>query len=442
MINNMYSGSFVFGILLTIFLSSSTPLCTSALAVEKMSHPPEQLDLNLRMYAENLQVIDGPRLHAMVTSARLVYQSEYYGSDVSFGFDVGGYGAVKILGDSNSRNMVHLRPDGSGFEDMGWAYIGESALKMKVGDTVIKYGLQPGLDNPYLPPYDIRSLPPTFRGLSVISSDVKGYTISAGSFDQVIPRGDDQMRDLSTSYGGIPFERISYIGTDMNIGKTDVSFYGSLSDNLWHQYYFSAARKITLGDDASFTGRVHSYLTQDTGSQLAGEVDNQAVALSLTAQLGASSLMLGYQAIGGDQFFDYTQETAGIYLSNSMGMDYNSPNEKSVQIRYTFKGDKVGIPGFKLMIWWVKSHGVDGSNGAAAHSDLNDPLYSLYWKSGEYVRGSRYEWGIKPSYEIKEGNFKGTKIAFYVYRTRVSPLYPSSSFDDVQLMIDIPIEII
>ncbi|MEO8153339.1 MAG: OprD family outer membrane porin [Rhizobacter sp.] len=403
---------------------------------------PGRLDLLLRTYAEDLQIIDGARRHGVVQSGRLVYQSDFYGGSggAGVGFDAGLYGAVRLDGDSNSRNMTHLRADGSGVHDTAWGYLGEYALKGKAAATTLKYGLQT-VYNPYLQPYDIRALPPTFRGVSIVSTDLPGITLSGGSFDGVIPRGDDKLRGLSTAYAGLPFDRISYAGASAQFDTSSLALWASQSTDLWNQYYVSANKKLKFDGDFSVTGQFDSYLTRGSGARLAGPVNNNAVAVALTLQKGFSSVVLGYQAIHGDDFMDYTQETAGIYLSNSMGVDYNAPHERSLQLRYVFDGNRAGIPGWTLMAWTVRGFGVDGSASAAAHPDPNDPLHDLYWKNGEYVRGGHREWAVKSVYLVQDGQFKGGKIAFYVYRTRIDAQYPSKSFNDMQLMINYPIRL-
>ncbi len=427
-------------------------LALTASAVHSAEPPPAQsqpaaipgrLDLLLRTYVEDLRIVNGARRHGAVQSGRLVFQSDYFGptpGGPGVGFDAGLYGALRLDGDSDSRNMVHYREDGSGLHDTAWGYLGEYALKAKAGDTTLKYGLQT-VNNPYLQPYDIRALPPTFRGLSLVSGDLKDITLAAGSFDGVIPRGDDRLRGLSTAYAGLPFDRISYAGAAAQFETSSLALYASQYRDLWNQYYLSASKKLQFDDDFRLTAQFDSYLTRASGAARAGSVHNNAYAASLTAQKGASSLVLGFQLIDGDEFMDYTQETAGIYLSNAMGVDYNAPHERSVQLRYVFDGNRAGIPGWTLMAWTVRGFGVDGSASAAAHPDPSDPLHSLYWKNGEYVRGGHREWAVKTAYVVQDGSLKGAKIAFYVYRTRVDTQYPSKSFNDVQLMINYPIRV-
>jgi hypothetical protein len=404
---------------------------------------PGRMDLLLRTYAEELQILNGARRHAVIQSGRLIYQSDYIGSGsgVSVGADVGLYGAVRLDGGGGSHNMAHYRFDGSGSGDHAWGYAGEYALKAKVGKTLIRYGVQEGVDNPFLPPYDIRALPPTFRGLSLVSTDVAGMTLQAGSFDGAIPRGDDHVRGLSTAYGGIAFDRISYAGLETRTRDVSMAVYVNHASNLWNQYYVSASKGVPVGNDVTLTGRIDSYITEATGARVAGDIDNRALGLSLTAQQGASSVLLGYQSIGGDQFFDYTNETAGVYLANAMGVDYNAPHERSVQLRYIFDGGRAGIPGLKLTAFTVHSWGGDAAAGAAVHGNPDDPQHDLYWKSGQPARGGRYEWAAKAAYLVQSGAFKDMKIAFYLYFNRIDPLYPSKSFNNAQLMINYPLRI-
>lgn len=404
---------------------------------------PGQLDLLLRTYAEHLRIIDGPRRHGTIQSGRLLFQSDYFGApsgSPGIGFDLGLYGALRLDSGGGSRNMAHYREDGTGSHDAAWGYLGEYALKARAGGTTLKAGLHM-VHNPFMQPYDIRALPPTFRGVSLVSTDVPGLTLAAGSFDGVIPRGDDRVRGLSTAYGGLPFERISYAGVAAQGDSGSFGVWASQSRDLWNQVYLSAGKKLSFEHDISLAAQADAYLTRSTGARLAGHVNTNAMAVSLTAKKGHSALTLGYQVIDGDEFMDYTNETAGIYLSNAMGVDFNAPNERSVQLRYTFDGNRAGIPGWTLMAWTVRGVGSDATEAAAAHADPSDPLHSLYWKGGAPARGGHQEWAVKSIYTLQDGRYKGLRIAFYVYRTRIDPQYPSRSFNDKQLMINYPLRL-
>lgn len=429
--------------LLFTFCLSPARANVEAAPEAKQSQIPGRMDLLLRTYAEELQYLSGSRRHAVIQSGRLIYQSDYYGagSDAGIGVDAGLYGAVRLDGGGGSRNMVHHRVDGTGSKDHAWAFLGEYALKARLGQTTVKYGLQPGVDNPFMPPYDIRALPPTFRGITAVSTDIPGVKLSAGSFDGVVPRGDDRVRPLSTSYSEVQFDRISYAGVETRIKGVKTAFHVNHASNLWNQYFISASRELPVSNDVTLTGRMDSYITNAAGARIGGEIDNKALGLSLTVEKGASSVLFGYQSISGDQFYDYTNETAGITLSNAMGVDYNSPHERSGQLRYVFNGDRAGIPGLRLMAFTVRSHGANAAAGAAAHSNPDDPLHKLYWKKGQPAHGGRHEYAAKVTYQVQTGALKDMRIAFYVYRTRADTFYPGSSFNDSQLMINFPVRV-
>ena len=126
---------------------------------------------------------------------------------------------------------------------------------------------------------------------------------------------------------------------------------------MWHQYYASVKHSIGSPQTIKWTGFGNVYSTHDTGDALQGKINNNAYSLSLAAQHGPHELLLGFQQVLGDQFFDYLNETNGIFLTNSMDVDYNAPHEKSLQLRYTFYGKEAGLPGFKAMVWGVTGWG-------------------------------------------------------------------------------------
>lgn len=397
------------------------------------------LKLKLRTYHEKLQIIDGRLLQGTVQSGRLNYKSNLYKSFI--GLNVGLYGAAKIHGDKNSGNMTYSNGDVDSWKEDAWGYIGELSATMKFLDSEMTVGLQPGLDNPYLPPYDIRSLPPSFRGLTFKSSYFDGLELEGGYVNAAIPRGSDRIGGLTSSYGGVAFDSLSYIGGKFDTLGGDASLFYSHFSDMWNQYHFSFNREVYSNEDRKLTLGTYNYYMHDIGRANSGKVNTLALSANINYLSGSSGFLFGYQNIIGDHFFDYTEETAGVYLTNAMGVDYNAPGENSFQFRYTFYGDKASLPGFKLIAWYVASHGVDGSKGAIQHSDVNDPLYGRYWRHGQPVEGGRTEWGIKPVYTIQKGRFKDLKIAFYVYRNRIDKYYPSSSFNNYQLMINYPINI-
>ena len=193
---------------------------------------------------------------------------------------------------------------------------------------------------------------------------------------------------------------------------------------MWHQYYASVKHSIGSPQTIKWTGFGNVYSTHDTGDALQGKINNNAYSLSLAAQHGPHELLLGFQQVLGDQFFDYLNETNGIFLTNSMDVDYNAPHEKSLQLRYTFYGKEAGLPGFKAMVW-----GVTGWGGRQRGCGERPEQVEHLLEQRRAVQGRHHEFGFIPSYTFQSGKLKDTKVTFIAmwhagsahYRTRRTP---------------------
>lgn len=399
------------------------------------------LNLALRNYAEYLEVEPGPNRHAWVQSLRANFESGYTAGEVGYGIDLAPYAAVKLDGGNGTRNMVYVGPNGTGADTKMWAYLGGYALKARMDDVVIKYGLQ-SIVNPFLAPYDIRALPPSFRGVTIAANPSPTLALTAGSIDSMIVRGADYRQPLTTAYGGINFGRLDYAGADWQYSSQGkLSLYMDRARDVWNQYYGALAHSIDGWGGIKWTGNANLYVTRDEGGRLEGSIRNQAYSVSLIASAGASSVMVGYQRVVGDQFFDFLQETSGIYLSNSMGTDYNAPHEQSLQLHYKLDGAALRMPGFQGTVWGISGWGANGASGAAKYVDPADPLYARYWKNGSPISGTHQELGAKLTYTLQQIELKGTRVALLLIAHNISPLYPSKRFRDLRITVDVPVHL-
>lgn len=396
------------------------------------------LTLLFRNYAEYLGITGAPHRNAWVQSVRAMFTSGYTDGPLGVGLDLAPYAAIKLDGGRGTRNMVRVGPDDSRAGDTGWAYLGSYAVKARVAGVVIKYGLQ-SIANPFLDPYDIRALPPSFRGVSWASNPTPTLALSGGSIDSMIVRGATYRQPLATGYGGTSFSRMDWVGADWNYSpQGKLALYANQARAVWNQLYLSGAHSFD-GAGMKWSAGADLYVTHDQGRQLQGPINNQAYSLSLTAARGPHSLMAGYQQVAGDQFFDFLQETSGIYLSNAMGADYNAPHERSVQLRYKLDGAAFGVKGLQTMLWGIAGWGADGRTDAARYADPQHPLYSLYWRNGQPIDGAHRELGVKLTHASSA--YQGVKVSLLVIAHNISHNYPSKTFRDVRLIADIPFKL-
>ncbi len=394
------------------------------------------LNLLFRNYADQFDNEGGPHRHAWVQGMQANFESGYTKGPVGLGFDASLFAALKLDGGAGAGNMVHVEKGGGGSNQLAWAYPGMYDIKGRISETVVKYGLQIVDNNPFMEPHDNRALPPTFLGLSAVSSDIRNVTLEAGSFTKVDARGHTNLTDMNTSYGGTTFKRLSYFGGSWDYSPNGtVSLYADQAEDVWNQFYASISQSIGDVSGIKWAGLANIYSTHQTGSALQGHINNNAYSLSLSAQHGAHQVLLGYQQILGDQFFDYVNETNGIYLVNSMDVDYNAPHEKSFQLRYTFDGKYAGLAGFKAMLWGVTGWGADASASAASNA------IGPYTRNGEFVHGTHHEIGFIPSYTLQSGRFKDTKITFIAMYHKSTAHYSDPDNMEYRLVVNVPVKV-
>lgn len=400
-----------------------------------------RFDLEWRNYTDYFHTVGSNHRHAWVEGLQAKFESGFTRGPIGFGFDAALFGALKLDGGRGAGNMVHVGKHGGGESQLAWAYPGLYAAKARVSESTLTYGLQ-NVSNPFLDPHDNRALPPAFLGAALLSREVKGLALQAGSFTKVAPRGHTNLTGLRTTYGGVPFQRVSYVGATWDYSANgSASLYADQADEVWRQYYASLQHAIGTVDAVKLTGFANVYSTHDTGVALQGPIDSNAYSVSVSAQHGPHALLVGYQKMFGDQFFDYVDETAGVYLVNSMDVDYNAPHEQSLQLRYTFDGKYAGWPGLSAMLWAQQGWGADASAGAGRYG-LGGPSFStLYFRNGQPVHGRHHELGFIPTYVVQHGRLKNAKVTFIAEWHVGSAYYADSTNQLYRLLVTLPVRV-
>ena len=162
-----------------------------------------------------------------------------------------------------------------------------------------------------------------------------------------------------------------------------------------------------------------------------GEIDNDTYSLSLGLTHQAHTLTFSYQAVNGNEYFDYLHETNGIYLANSLLSDFNGPNEKSFQIAYGINMAEYGVPGLKFNVYRARGWGIDGTHYTGTAYD---------------VRGlddeNHYETGVGASYAVQSGPLKATAIRATYTEHRSSRNQLDGSINEFRLVTTIPFNIL
>ncbi|MGG1947472.1 OprD family outer membrane porin [Trinickia sp. NRRL B-1857] len=385
--------------------------------------------------------LSGISRHAWVESLQAKFESGFTRGPIGFGIDAALFGALKLDGGRGAHNMVYNGRHSDGERRLAWAYPGLYSLKARISDSVLKYGLQQ-VSNPFLDPHDNRALPPTFLGASLLSREVNGLALQAGSFTKADPRGQTNLVDLRTTYGRVSFKRVSYAGATWDYSPDgSVSLYADQADDLWRQYYASLQHGFGNVRSLRLTGFANLYSTHDTGASRQGPIHNNAYSASLSAQRGPHGLLVAYQKILGDQFFDYIDETAGVYLVNSMDVDYNAPHEQSLQLRYTFDGKQAGLPGLTAIVWAQQGWGADTSVGAQRYAQDGASYDALYQRNGQPLHGRHHEFGFIPTYVVQSGPLRNAKFTLIAQWHVGSAFYSDGTNQVYRLLVTLPTRI-
>jgi len=326
----------------------------------------------------------------------LKVNSGYTPGTVGFGVDVLGQLGIKLDGSADRVNTGLLPTDSDGKAADDFGRIG-AALKVRLSKTELKIGEQtPNL--PVLTFSDIRLLPPTYQGASVVSQEIDGLTLQAGQFRSASllnEAGDDKMRaklgHVPQLGGDAETDRFNYAGADyaFNDKRTSAGVWYAQLENIYNQRFYSLKHSEPLGDWV-LGANLGFYDSQEDGDRLLGDIDNRALFALLSAKRGGHTFYLGYQAMFGDDAFPRVFNNVSPLGNEVPTYEFAGANERSWQVRHDFDFAAVGIPGLVSTVRYIRGDNVDtgaGFEGKEWERDL-DLGYTFQngWLSGLGVR--------------------------------------------------------
>lgn len=363
-----------------------------------------------------------------------LFSSGYTQGTVGFGLDAHALAGFK-LDSGRGTSGTNLLPLDSNRRAEGEYSAAGGAIKLKAFDTEVKAGdLFPS--TPVFRHGDGRLLPQSFRGVSVQNTSIDRLNLQAGSFHSTrYKASSNHDGELSTDYGGTAFKSARYLGADYQFDEaTSASIYQANFEDVWNQTYLSLTKTVPLSQAASLVLGGDFYRTRDEGKALAGTIDTDSWSAYGRLSLGAHSFTVAYQRIDGDQPFDYLGDGDSIYLANSLYYsDFNSPNERSWQLRYDFNFVGVGLPGLTFMTRYIKGSDIDNTkvdpNGAYAY-------YAQLGSGGEH-----WERDTQIRYVVQSGPAKDLSITLQQTIHRANSAQADGDADQVRLITQYPLSI-
>ncbi|EPF71759.1 OprD family outer membrane porin [Acinetobacter indicus] len=347
-----------------------------------------------RQYQDKPELNFGSWSQAVTLDAKSGYHD--IGGGVQIGADVLVQHAVKLNGRDQNPDWV-LPHDGKESKDH-FGKVG-ATLKVKVSETELKVGdLLPMSPVVFFDPS--RQLLTTYSGAWLESKDLKDTKLTLAYIDGINARYENQYHDLSL----FPQNNFATaVSTDdgMYIAGIDHQFTPKVGGSYWYadvtniyqQHYAAVNYKTTLAENTKLDTHVRYFDNSESGDQLYGKIDSQAVSAGAKINHGMHTVQLGYQQMFGEHgnkapmFPTLGGWVPQPYLDNWSVASFIRKDEKSWSLGYTYNFADVGVPGLTATARHFRGWDVD--NGA-----------------GE-PRGKENENNLIVNYVVPEGKLKG-----------------------------------
>ncbi len=308
----------------------------------------------------------------------LDFKSGYTPGVVGFGLDAQGLLGIKL---DSSRDRVNtgllpVRDNGEAADE--YSSLGV-ALKARYSQTELRVGeLQPNL--PVLTFSDIRLLPPSYQGASLLSREIDGLTLQGGHLRSTSLRNEAGDDKLQAMLGHVPQRQVSsdgfnYLGADyaFNDKRTTASLWYAQLEDIYNQRFVGLKHSEPLG--AWTLGANLGYFdSQEDGDKLLGDIDNQAFYSLVSARHSGHTFYVGYQAMFGDNPFPRVFANVTPLGNEVPTYEFAYTDERSWQVRYDYDFAALGMPGLTTTVRYIRGNNVDtglGFEGKDRERDLD-----------------------------------------------------------------------
>ncbi|MFI8481008.1 OprD family porin [Pseudomonas sp. NPDC078700] len=324
-------------------------------------------------------------------------KSGYTQGAVGFGLDAIGLLGLKLDSSPDRTNTGLLSVNDDGRAADNYSRLG-GALKIRLSKTELKLGEQQ-LVLPILYFGDIRLLPPTYQGATLVSNEIDGLTLQAGRLNSTSLRDEAGDGKIGFMVGFVPRrqagvlltgDHFNYSGADytFNSKRTAVGAWYSQLEDLYNQRYFSLKHSEPVGDWV-LGANVGYFDSSEDGKKLSGKIDNQAIYSLLSAKYGASTFYLGYQAMFGDDGLPRVFANVSPLGNEVPTYTFDAADERSWQARYDYDFAAAGLPGLVAGVRYIKGDNVDTNLG---------------------FEGQEWERDLDVSYSVQSGSLRGLNI--------------------------------
>lgn len=330
---------------------------------------------------------------------------------ISFGAAFGTVNDINSDDDDTVYGILQKDADGNhtSFSRMQEYYIQGEWFK-----TVIKYGAQE-IRTPFMEVHDLRMLPRTYKGLSVVNNSVDRLTLSAYYITDSMGWSDEEFISLSEAVAAEPGgasaieddKAMAIFGASYDVPadfvKTNVqSWYYNMAD-VYSQTFFKAAFSKDF-DGFSLYAKPSVLWQKSVGDELNGDLDTHQYGISGGGKTYGFDITAFYAKTGDDGIVaPWGDEKAIIQQVLAAGR----AEETATAVRVSYDFGKLGVKGLSAYVFY-SDYDVPASTG----KDMTETDYSIQYA----FSGSLDGLGLRARYaDISIDDGEGYKdIRYYV----------------------------
>jgi outer membrane porin, OprD family len=334
-----------------------------------------KVSLNLRNYYFNRNYLNGTdptvngesqgQAEGWTQNFILDARSGYTEGTVGFGLDVLGLYSIKLDGNRGAANtqLMPIHDDGEAADQFGRTAV---AAKAKISKTELKVGEWFAV-LPILRADDGRSLPQTFKGGQITSSEIDGLTLYGGRFNGNSQRNDASMERMSFSLSSSQVFKSSafdFAGGEyrFNDNRTLLGAWHAELQDVYKQNFLQLTHSQPVGDWV-LGANLGYFNGREDGAAKAGDLDNKVYQGSFSAKTGSNTFTLAYQQLSGDtKFLRIDGASGGTLVNDAFTTSFDNPEERSWQLRHDYNFAGLGIPGLTLMNRYISGDNIKTSS--------------------------------------------------------------------------------
>jgi hypothetical protein len=300
---------------------------------------------------------------------------------------------------ANGNSFWPTDKDGSAQDDLTR---GDANVKFRYSKTELHVGgaLAPQL--PILLSNDSRAMPQNFDGGIITSKDIDNVTLTAGQLEHSTGRASTNSTALAVAGATHGSNQFRFAGGDWKATKDlTLQYYHANLEDFYKQDFFGLIHVLPIADDQSLKTDLRYFRSRSDGNNSngtagyafnnnggyaknKGEVDNNTWSSMFTYQFGGSAVLLGYQSVSDNGGFvllnqgNVTKDGKTAHADGSTGEDNGGTSfylftdatvnsfiragEQSKFAQYSYDFARLGVPGLKASINYIKGNDIKSSN--------------------------------------------------------------------------------